>query len=158
MTPENNPAASASASAPPTVLVTLTVAGQLCAVPVLSVRDVLDDQAITPVPLAPRAIAGNLNLRGRIVTAICLRRRLGLAEPAPGTRRMSVVAEQAGEYYALLVDAMGEVLSLPADRFAPTPPTMPAAFAAFAEGVFMLSERLLLVLSVPRLLDIRADA
>ncbi len=140
------------------VLVTLTVAGQLCAVPVLAVRDVLDEQAITPVPLAPREIAGNLNLRGRIVTAVCLRRRLGLAEPRPGQRRMSVVAELGGEYYALLVDEVGEVLSLEPGLFEPTPPTMAPAFAAFAEGVFRLPGQLLLVLSVPRLLDIHAAA
>ena len=138
------------------VLVTLIVAGQLCGVPVMAVRDVLGEQAITPVPLAPAEIAGNLNLRGRIVTAIDLRRRLGLPGAEADRRPMSVVAEQGSEYYALLVDEVGEVLTLEASLYERTPPTLPASFAAFAEGVFRLPERLLMVLSVPRLLDIRA--
>ena len=68
------------------VFVTLTVADQLCGVPVLAVRDILGEHKITRIPLAPTEIAGSLNLRGRIVTAIDLRRRLrlraGTARPA----------------------------------------------------------------------------
>jgi purine-binding chemotaxis protein CheW len=60
------------------VLVTLTVGEQLCGVPVLAVRDILGEQTITRIPLAPPEIAGSLNLRGRIVTAIDLRKRLRL--------------------------------------------------------------------------------
>ena len=74
--------------------VTLTVADQLCGVPVLGVRDILAEQAITRIPLAPPEIAGSLNLRGRIVTAIDLRRRLRLPPAPAGQPRMSVVAEQ----------------------------------------------------------------
>ena len=83
---------------------TLTVAGQLCGVPVLAVRDILGEQSITRIPLAPPEIAGSLNLRGRIVTAIDLRRRLQPAAAPAGQQRMSVVTEQGGELYALLVD------------------------------------------------------
>lgn len=137
------------------VMVTLMVAGQLCAIPVMSVRDVLDDQTITPVPMASRDIIGNLNLRGRIVTAICLRRRLGMSDRENGQSRMAVVTEQGNEYYALLVDSVGDVLTLDSSLREPAPPTLPAHLAAFAEGVFRLPDRLLLVLSVPRLLDIR---
>jgi purine-binding chemotaxis protein CheW len=90
------------------VLVTLTVGDQLCGVPVLAVRDILGEQVITRIPLAPPEIAGSLNLRGRIVTAIDLRRRLRLPPAAPGQPRMSVVAEQGGELYALLVDQVSE--------------------------------------------------
>src|SRR3954463_12451357 len=86
------------------VRVTLTVADQLCGVPVLAVRDILGEQVITRIPLAPPEIAGSLNLRGRIVTAIDLPRRLHLPPAPAGQPRMSVVAEQGGELYALLVD------------------------------------------------------
>jgi purine-binding chemotaxis protein CheW len=139
------------------VLVTLTVAGQLCGIPVLGVRDILGEQTITRIPLAPPEIAGSLNLRGRIVTAIDLRRRLRLPPPAPGQARMSVVAEQGGELYALLVDQVSEVLSLDASLFERNPPTLEKAWADFSTGIFRLDGRLLVVLDVARLLALSGE-
>src|SRR4051794_9207162 len=136
------------------VFVTLTVADQLCGVPVLGVRDILGEQTITRIPLAPPEIAGSLNLRGRIVTAIDLRRRLNLPPTEPGTRRMSVVAEQGGELYALLVDQVSEVMSLKARDFERNPPTLSRAWAAFSAGIYRLDGRLLVVLDVAKLLDL----
>jgi purine-binding chemotaxis protein CheW len=134
------------------VFVTLTVADQLCGVPVLGVRDILGEHKITRIPLAPSEIAGSLNLRGRIVTAIDLRRRLHLPEPPPGQTQMSVVAEQGGELYALLVDQVSEVMSLKANAFERNPPTLPAAWAQFSTGIYRLDNRLLVVLDVSKLL------
>jgi purine-binding chemotaxis protein CheW len=134
------------------VLVTLTVADQLCGVPVLAVRDLLGEQTITRIPLAPPEIAGSLNLRGRIVTAIDLRRRLQLPPAAPGQARMSVVAEQGGELYALLVDQVSEVMSLDASLFERNPPTLAKNWATFSTGIFRLDGRLLVMLDVSRLL------
>jgi purine-binding chemotaxis protein CheW len=139
------------------VLVTLTVADQLCGVPVLAVRDILGEQAITRIPLAPPEIAGSLNLRGRIVTAIDLRRRLRLPPAPPGQARMSVVAEQGGELYALLVDQVSEVLSLDASAFERNPPTLDKTWAEFSTGIFRLDGRLLVVLDVSRLLALSGE-
>ena len=138
--------------------VTLTVADQLCGIPVLAVRDVLGPQAITRIPLTPPEIVGSLNLRGRIVTAIDLRRRLRLPPALPGAPRMSVVAEQGGELYALLVDQVSEVLSLPPGAFESNPPTLAPAWAAFGAGIYRLADRLLVVLDVVRLLAFSQDA
>jgi purine-binding chemotaxis protein CheW len=140
------------------VFVTLTVADQLCGIPVLGVRDILGEQTITRIPLAPPEIAGSLNLRGRIVTAIDLRRRLNMPPSPPGARRMSVVAEQAGELYALLVDQVSEVMSLRASTFERNPPTLPQAWAMFSSGVYRLEDRLLVVLDVGRLLALAEAA
>jgi purine-binding chemotaxis protein CheW len=134
------------------VFVTLTVADQLCGVPVLAVRDILGEHKITRIPLAPREIAGSLNLRGRIVTAIDLRERLHLAPAPPDQPRMSVVADQGGELYALLVDQVSEVLSLKASAFERNPPTLPPAWAQFSSGIYRLDGRLLVVLDIARLL------
>ena len=136
------------------VLVTLTVADQLCGISVLGVRDVLAEQPTTRIPLAPPEIAGSLNLRGRIVTAIDLRSRLGLPPAEAGTGRMSVVAEQGGELYALLVDQVAEVMTLRSAAFEPNPPTLAPAWAEFSTGIYRLEGRLLLVLDVARLLAI----
>jgi purine-binding chemotaxis protein CheW len=140
------------------VFVTLIVAEQLCGVPVLGVRDILGEHAITRIPLAPTEIAGSLNLRGRIVTAIDLRRRLRLP-PAPADQpRMSVVAEQGGELYALLVDQVSEVMSLKANAFERNPPTLPPAWAQFSSGIYRLEGRLLVVLDVAKLLALTEAA
>jgi purine-binding chemotaxis protein CheW len=135
------------------VYVTLTVAGQLCGIPVLGVRDILAEQVITRIPLAPPDIAGSLNLRGRIVTAIDLRRRLNLPPPPKDQKRMSVVAEQGGELYALLVDQVSEVLSLDTTLFERNPPTLERNWAMFSTGIYRLDGRLLVILDVARLLD-----
>ena len=139
------------------VFVTLTVADQVCGVPVQAVRDVLGEQTITRIPLAPAEIAGSLNLRGRIVTAIDLRRRLGLPDAPPGSARMSVVAEQGSELYALLVDQVSEVLSLPADSFERNPPTLPPHWAAHSVGIHRLQDGLMVVLDVARVLALTPE-
>jgi purine-binding chemotaxis protein CheW len=136
------------------VFVTLSLADQLCGIPVLGVRDVLAEQVITRIPLAPPEIAGSLNLRGRIVTAIDLRRRLLLPPAPPGTRRMSVVAEQSGELYALLVDQVSEVISLNSASFERNPPTLPNNWATYSLGIHRLEGRLMVLLDVARLLTI----
>ncbi|UFN51138.1 chemotaxis protein CheW [Roseomonas sp. OT10] len=133
------------------VFLTLGVAGQLCGVPVQGVRDVLAPQAISRIPLAPPAVAGSLNLRGRIVTAIDLRRRLGLpdAEAAP----MPVVMEHGGEFYALLADEVGDVVRLAEAGFDAVPPTLAASWRAACRAVHRdvpgREGRLLVLLDVP---------
>lgn len=137
---------------------TLTVAGQLCGLPVQGVRDILAEQPITPVPLAPPEVAGSLNLRGRIVTAIDLRKRLRLPPAGEGARSMSVVAEQGAELYALLVDQVAEVISLRPSAMERNPPTLPPAWASFSSGIFRLEDRLMVVLNSDRLLAVEPQA
>jgi purine-binding chemotaxis protein CheW len=136
------------------VLVTLSVAGQLCGLPVQGVRDVLGPQSITRIPLALPEIAGSLNLRGKIVTAIDLRRRLGLPPANAGAPCMSIVTEQGAELYALLVDQVTEVLMLPASGIERVPPNLPPAWRHFSTGVHRLADRLMIVLDLSRVLDL----
>ncbi|MFC3126636.1 chemotaxis protein CheW [Pseudoroseomonas globiformis] len=137
------------------MFLTLTVAGQLCGVPVLTVRDIMAAPAITRVPLAPKEVAGSLNLRGRIVTAIDLRRRLGLPlREAGAAPPMSVVVEQGGELYSLLSDTVGEVVPLKAEGFAGNPPTLDTVWRDISRGVHRQDGQLLIVLDVDRILAI----
>lgn len=143
-----------AASASDAAFVTLSVANQHCGIAVSGVRDILSEQAITRIPLAARDVAGSLNLRGRIVTVIDLRRRLGLDDAPPEDTRMSVVIDQGGELYALLVDQVSEVLTLPAERYEATPSTLPQPWASFSAGIYRLEERLLVVLDTAQLLSL----
>jgi purine-binding chemotaxis protein CheW len=140
--------------------VTMSIGGQLFGIPVLKVQDVLGPQKITRVPLAPEEVAGSLNLRGRIVTAVDVRLRLGLPKKEDDKNSMSVVVEHENELYSLLVDSVGEVLSLEAQDYQRNPPTLNPRLREFSDGIYRLNESLLVVLSVSSLLNFgnRADA
>jgi purine-binding chemotaxis protein CheW len=132
---------------------TMTVDGQAFGVPVLKVQDVLGEQRVTRVPLAPPEIAGSLNLRGRIVTAINLRRRLGLPDRPQGQKSMSIVVEHHGDLYSLVVDSVGEVLALPDESFEKTPATLDRIWRDASIGIYRLKEELLIILDVSGMLD-----
>ena len=136
-----------------TELVTAKVGDQLFGIPVLQVHDVFTPQNITPVALAPKEVAGVLNLRGRIVTAIDLRVRLGLERAPRDEERMALTVEHNGESYSLLIDSVGEVLSLPSDEFERNPANLDTVWREVSEGVFRLDGQLLMVMSVDRLLS-----
>jgi purine-binding chemotaxis protein CheW len=136
------------------LVLTISVGGQACGVPVLAVRDVLGPQSITPIPLAPPEVEGAMNLRGRIVTAVDLRRRLGLSARQPGAQPMSVVVEHGGELYALLADTVGEVVPLPASARDANPPTLDPLWRDVSPGVHRRDGELLILLDVDRVLAI----
>jgi purine-binding chemotaxis protein CheW len=139
--------------------VTMTIADQLFGIPVLAVQDVLGPQRITRIPHAPREVAGALNLRGPIVTAIDVRNRLGLQPRAADAPGMSVVVDHKGELYSLIVDAVGEVMSLPSDAYERNPSTLDPRWREVSGGIYRLQGKLLVVLEVSRLLTMkRAEA
>lgn len=133
--------------------VTMTIANQLFGIPVLQVQDVLGHQRITRIPLAPPEVAGSLNLRGRIVTAIDVRLRLGLPGRQKDKPEMSIVVDLRGELYSLIVDAVGEVLSLSTDDFERNPATLDARWREVSTGIYRLNNQLMVVLDVSRLLN-----
>ncbi|HBU96639.1 MULTISPECIES: chemotaxis protein CheW [Thalassospira] len=136
--------------------VTAYIGKQLFGIPVLTVQDVLGPQRITRIPLAPPEVAGSLNLRGRIVTAIDVRKRLGLRDKEDEDPGMSIVVDQGGELYSLMVDQVGEVLSVPKKAFEQNPATLDARWREFSDGIFRLDKKLLVILDVTRLLDFNA--
>ena len=134
--------------------VTATVGGQLFGLPISRVQDVFAPDRLTRVPLAPPEIAGLLNLRGRIVTAIDLRLRFGLDAFAGDAPRMALGVEWKGESYGLLIDAVGEVLKLQTSDREDNPVNLDPGLARVSAGVHRLEGKLLVVLDVDRVLDI----
>ena len=116
------------------------------------VHDVFIPAGVTPVPLAPLEIVGLLNLRGRVVTAVCLRRRLSMAPRTGEGAQMAIGLEQGGETFALIVDGVGEVLKLGADTHEPIPINLDARWRNLTLVVHRLDGRLLVILDVDAIL------
>jgi purine-binding chemotaxis protein CheW len=138
--------------------VTDIIGGQLFGLPIVRVQDVFITERLTRVPLAPPEIAGVLNLRGRIVTLIDLRRRFGLGERDPGATAMAIGVESRGESYGLLIDSVGEVLKLDEGMREPNPINLDARLARVSSGIYRLDGQLLIVADVDRVLDIAPNA
>lgn len=135
--------------------VTFVIRGQLFGIPVLKVQDILVPDRIANIPLAPAEVAGSINLRGRIVTVIDVRVRLGLPKREKGEPRMGVTVEHNNDLYTFLVDTVGEVLSVAAKDYERNPSTLDPTWRDFADGVYRLHGRLMVVLDVERLLDFK---
>ncbi|MBP0447658.1 chemotaxis protein CheW [Roseomonas sp. SSH11] len=134
------------------LLLTLQIAGRLCGIPVPCVRDVLRAEAITRVPLAPPGVAGVLNLRGRIVTAVELRSRLGLPPADRGAPQMSIIVEYDGELYSLVADSVREVISISPETREEAPATLGDTWRTHATAVYQLDGELLIELDPAQLL------
>ncbi|GCC47020.1 hypothetical protein chiPu_0031076, partial [Chiloscyllium punctatum] len=111
--------------------VTAVIGGQLFGLPISRVQDVFMPERLTRVPLASSEIAGVLNLRGRIVTVVDMRARLGLPKADDG-KPMAVGVDQRGESYGLLIDQIGEVLRLPDDSREDNPVNLDPRMAKLA--------------------------
>lgn len=133
---------------------TFTVENLFFGVDVLRVQEVLRFQAMTAVPLAPGVIEGLINLRGHIVTAIDMRRRLRLPPRAEGRTPMNVVVRTEGGAVSLLVDEIGDVLDVDAGDWELSPGNLDPDIRDLIRGVYKLKERLLLVLDTERTADL----
>ncbi len=132
--------------------VTFTIKNQLFGIPVLQVQDILTPSRIASVPLAPPEVKGSINLRGRIVTVIDVRVRLGLESRKDARESMGVTIEHDHELYTLLVDKVGDVIGLSSDLYESNPGTLDSLWREFASGVYRLEGSLMVVLDVERLL------
>jgi purine-binding chemotaxis protein CheW len=134
--------------------VTATVGGQLFGLPIWRVQDVFKPEGLTRVPLAAPEIAGLLNLRGRIVTVVDLRRRLDFEAQDRSGAPLAVGIEHKGESYGLLIETIGEVLKLAGTGRENNPVNLDPRLARVSAGVHRLDGRLLVVLDVDRVLDV----
>ena len=132
-----------------TRMVTFTLHGHLYGVDVAAVQEVLRGQARTRIPLAPRTVAGLINLRGQVLSAVDLRVLLDLPALADA-EPMLVVVRVDGEPVALLVDSIGSVVDVDADQFEPPPDTLTGPSRDLLLGAYKFEGRLLLALDVNR--------
>ncbi|WP_186388411.1 MULTISPECIES: chemotaxis protein CheW [unclassified Stappia] len=131
--------------------VTVIIGGQLFGLPISQVHDVFVPESVTRVPLAAPEVAGVLNLRGRIVTAIDMRKRLHLPDRGENAQVMAVGIEHKGESYGLVIDQVGEVLRLSNDSMEPNPSNLDKRWAEISGGVHRLDGKLMIILDVGRL-------
>lgn len=137
---------------------TFFVDGLFFGVEVHKVQEVIRYQGMTGVPLAPAVVGGLINLRGQIVTAIDLRKRLAMSERQGSEQPMNVVVRTADGAVSLLVDEIGDVVEVEDSTFEEVPDTLNGIGRELIRGVYKLKERLLLLLDTERALDIAGAA
>ena len=137
---------------------TFYIQGLLFGVEVETVQEVIRHQEMTGVPLAPEVVAGLINLRGQIVTAIDLRRRLGVHDRLDGGLPMNVVVRTGDGAVSLLVDEIGDVVEVEEKDFEEAPETLASTSRELIRGVYKLKNELLLVLDTQRSVNISATA
>jgi purine-binding chemotaxis protein CheW len=135
-----------------TQFVTVFVAGQIFGLPILHVRDVFIVSDVTPVPLAPASVAGLFNLRGRVMTMLSMRAMLGYERSdEKGTETTAIGIEWRGESFGLLVDRVGEVMSLSSANRESNPINLDQRWGRLSAGVHQLEDQLLIELSLDTL-------
>lgn len=131
-------------------LCTFHLGPYLFGIDVALVQEVLVQQVVTRVPLAPPSVEGVMNLRGQIVMTIDLRRRLELEPRAAGARPVSLVVRTEGGLVAFQVDRAGDVLSVDREQWEAPPDTLQGAAAELITGAYKQPDHLLLVLDAAR--------
>jgi len=124
---------------------------------VLNVQEVLRYQEMTRVPLAPDVIEGLINLRGQIVTAVDLRKRLKVTPRDTGHTPMNIVVRSEEGAVSLLVDEISDVLEVNPASYEPPPQNLPPEQRDLIEGLYKLDGRLLLILNTERVLQIHTN-
>lgn len=133
---------------------TFLVDGEMFGTPVARVQEVIQQHEMTPVPHAPDVVAGMMNLRGQIVCAIDLRRRLQLPDRAADQMPMGVVVRTNQGTVSLLVDEIGDVIEVTDQARERAPETLQGLAREVIEGVYKLPDRLLLALDVNRVAEV----
>lgn len=133
--------------------ITVMIGDQLFGISVPMVQDVFMPESVTPVPMAMPEVAGVLNMRGRIVTAIDMRRRLDLPPRNDGKNGLAVGVEYRGESYGLVIDSVGEVLRVSDSSLESNPSNLDPRWRSISMGVQQLKEKLMVIIDVEKVLD-----
>lgn len=122
-------------------------------IPIQMIQDVIGMQDITNVPLSTDSIAGILNLRGRIVTAIDMHRRFGEPAPEDSVAPMGVIIESQDELFSLLVDRVDDVMSVSLANLEKPPATLNPVWSNVCHNVYQVKDRILIIVDPNKILD-----
>jgi purine-binding chemotaxis protein CheW len=137
---------------------TFFVGGLFFGVEVMKVQEVIRYQQLTSVPLAPPEIGGLINLRGQIVTAVRMRKRLGLPDCEDDELPMNIVLTGSHGPVSLLVDEIGDVLEVQSEDFEAPPETIADEVRGLITGIFKLEDKLMLVLDTESAITVSCES
>jgi len=134
-------------------LVTFSIGGEEFGVEILKVQEIVRSMEMTRVPNAPDFVEGVVNLRGRVIPIIDMRKRFGLEHKAHDSRTRIIVIDMNGVVTGFVVDSVSEVLRLPRNTIEPPPPVVAGIESDYISGVGKLEDRLLILLDMDSLLS-----
>ncbi len=133
-------------------LVTFTLGNEEYAVDILRVQEINRMKEITRVPNSPAYVEGVINLRGKVIPVVSLRKKFGLAERENDEQSRIMIMDIQGITMGLVVDAVSEVLRIPASTVEPTPPMASNISTEFIKGIAKMEDRLIILLDMDRLI------
>jgi len=139
-------------------LVTFTLGNEEYAVDILKVQEINRMKEITRVPNSPQYVEGVINLRGKVIPVVNLRKKFGLAERENDEQSRIMIMDIQGITMGLVVDSVSEVLRVPSDIVEPTPPMASTISTEFIRGIAKLEDRLIILLDMDRLLGRAEEA
>lgn len=145
-------------AAPVDEFVAFRIGDQEYCIDILAVREIRGWTPVTALPSSPNYVRGLINLRGSVVPIVDLASRLDLPPPEPTARHVIIVSQVADKVVGLLVDAVSDILTVPADKLQPTPDVASTAARAFVQGVIAIEQRMIRLLNLDRLLPERSEA
>jgi purine-binding chemotaxis protein CheW len=134
-------------------LVTFSIEDEEFGVEILKVQEIIRMLEITRVPRAPQFVEGVINLRGKVIPIIDLRKRFGLETRPHDKNTRIIVIEINAMIVGFVVDSVSEVLRIPANTIEPPPPVVSGFDSEYISGVGKLQDRLLILLDLDRLLS-----
>ena len=133
-------------------LVSFTLANEEYAVDILNVQEINRITEITKVPNAPDYVEGVVNLRGKVIPVINLRKKFRLPEKNSDDTTRIIIMDIQGVTNGLIVDSVSEVLRIPADIVEPSPPVTSNASSTFIKGIAKLEKRLIILIDIDKLM------
>ncbi|NMC48556.1 MAG: purine-binding chemotaxis protein CheW [Desulfovibrio sp.] len=134
-------------------LVTFSIGEEEFGVDILKVQEIIRMMEITKVPRAPDVVEGVINLRGKVIPIIDLRKRFGLSTRDHDKHTRIIVIEINNMIVGFVVDSVSEVLRIPSNTVEPPPPVVSGLESEYISGVGKLEDRLLILLDLDRLLS-----